>query len=70
MISKADTDDEMKILSRCAAQLQEHFETVRIFATVKTPDGDGLSTRHLTYGKGNYFAQYGQVKQWAIAEER
>jgi len=59
-------DEELKIVQAHMAQLSEHFETVQIFVTIKKEE----STTSMFDGCGNYFARYGQVKSWTIAEEK
>jgi len=48
-----------------AAQIAEHFDTVQIFCTKKVPDGTNVHT----WGDGNWYARYGQIKEWVIYTE-
>lgn len=57
-----------QILERAIAQLGEHFESVRIFVTVR--DGAKGTTTALATGGGNYHAQLGQVREWLWAQEQ
>lgn len=64
----AMTKDETKaFVSKHAAQLAEHFEAVRIFVSWSSDDGE--STRTYDTGCGNWFAQYGHIRNWLLAEE-
>ncbi len=56
------------MLKRHVAQLAEHFETVQIFATRHSAEHDG--TVGAQWGEGNWYARYGQVKEWVVREER
>ncbi len=63
------TNDEAKaFVAKHASELAEMFDSVRIF--VCWPHGDD-EHQTLTYdcGRGNWFACYGQIRQWLIAEE-
>jgi len=58
------TDDELQaILKRHVADLMEHFDSVRILATVHLDDGS-KNTKSLEEGDGNFYAQLGQVHEW------
>ena len=62
-------DADMAILEKHANALMEHFDNVQIFVTRCDPavvDG----TINATFGLGNWFARYGQVKNWINGEER
>ena len=48
-----------------SARLAEHFDAVQVFVTKKTEDG----TTVCSWGDGNWYARYGQVKAWIVAEE-
>lgn len=55
------TDEEREILvESLAARIAEHFDSVRIFAS-RT---DGTVTKAFTTGRGNFYAQIGQVEEW------
>jgi hypothetical protein len=63
------TNDEAKALvGKHASELSEFFDSCRIF--VSWPHADDAH-RTLTFdsGRGNWFAQYGQIRQWVIAED-
>ncbi len=63
----AENERLTKLLERHAAVLGEHFESVRIFGVVNR--GDGCYGR-ITRGEGNYFSQYGSVRDWLIEQEQ
>lgn len=65
MNESKDPDGDIDLLRKHCAQLSEHFDSVRI---VVTKDGDG-STRRVSQGTGNWYAQYGSVKDWLMSEE-
>jgi len=51
-----------------AEELGEHFDGVQIFCSrheAGTEDG----TIHVTYGGGNWFARYGQIREWLIQKD-
>lgn len=55
------------LLEKHASILGEHFESVRIFAVCNR--GDGVYGR-ITRGAGNYFSQYGSVRDWLLEAEQ
>lgn len=58
------TDEELaKFLELKAKEIAEHCESVRIFVT-KTPDDDDHDTMASSIGKGNFYAQLGQIQEW------
>lgn len=60
---------DMAVLKSHAAQLGEHFDTVQIFVTRHDPSKDD-GTVSAFEGTGNWFARYGQVRNWLLKEER
>lgn len=55
----------MELVDLHAAQLAEHFDSVRIFCTKHNSDGKGDSATHgFSKGRGNYYAQEGQIREW------
>jgi len=62
------TPEEMDhILRRKAAQLMEHFDTVRIFVTKH--DGLTQETIAMDRGGGSFYAQRGQIQEWMNQDE-
>lgn len=57
-----------RIAQESVARLSEHCDAVTIFISRRREFGrDG--TLRAVFGAGNWYARYGQVKQWIIAEE-
>ena len=48
-------------------QLAEHYDSVQIFVT--RMEGEKDQTRSIQRGAGNWFARYGQVREWVTVEE-
>ena len=63
--------EEVEVLKAAVARLSEHFETVRIFVTRqhRKEEDDEQPTGHITWGCGNWFAQFGQIRCWLLKEE-
>jgi hypothetical protein len=61
-------DIDLERLKAAAESLGEHFDTVQIFAT-RHEAGEKNGTVHLKWGTGNWFARYGQVREWVLVEE-
>jgi len=62
-------NEEMeKMVEDSADRLMEHFDSVRIFVTVHR--GDKESTKGITKGRGNYYAQIGQVREFIIRDDK
>lgn len=60
---------DIERVTQALNSLGEHFDTVHIFATRHEPaEADG--TINVNNGVGNWFARYGQVKEWIVREER
>jgi len=63
------TDDELQaLLKRHVADLMEHFDSVRILATVHLDDGS-KNTKSLDEGDGNFYAQLGHAREWICIQE-
>jgi hypothetical protein len=61
-----DEGEAVEPVKRSCAFLLKHFEHVQVFAQRRTRDG---STETVAWGEGNYYARFGQVRQWVIGEE-
>jgi hypothetical protein len=59
-------NEKLKIIQSHMAQLAEEFDTIQIFCTRKEEEG----TASYFDGAGNWYARYGQIKAWTVAEER
>lgn len=62
-----DEKAEIKLLEEHVNLLMEHFDSVQIFVTRKSDDAEG--TVNANKGDGNWFARYGQVKDWITRSE-
>jgi hypothetical protein len=54
-------DVDTELVRKACTELLLHFDAVQIFANRHEPD-ETLSVTH--YGKGNFYARYGQVVKW------
>lgn len=57
------------VIDECLNKLAEHYDCVQIFASRHDVDDNEKKTLGSDRGKGNWFARYGQVKEWVIREE-
>lgn len=57
-----------QMVKKAALDLGEHVDTVQIFVSKYSPEGDGNS---LTFeiGNGSYYARFGQVQEWLTIQE-
>lgn len=62
-----EADAQMEIIDAAFGNLSEHFDSVIIFATRHISNDRG--TLKWTRGGGNWYARFGQVKEWVLAEE-
>lgn len=60
-------DKEMEIVEKHVNQLAEHFDTVHIFATRQDSTEDG--TVNISFGAGNWFARYGQIREFLVKSD-
>ena len=63
MNADTSTNPDVKRVEECLRHLGEHFDTVQIFTT-RHEEGD---TKSVQKGVGNWYARYGQVRQWVVA---
>ena len=67
----SDIPDEMveadRLVREAVLKISEHVDGVQIFVSREKESHDG--TWRLSMGSGNWYARYGQVKQWVLAEE-
>lgn len=63
-----DQENDIRLLDQAAHKLSEHFDAVQIFATRHEPNQLDATTR-VCSGVGNWFARYGQIREWMIREE-
>lgn len=63
-------DDDIERVKRATKALGEHFDTVQIFVT-RHEEGQEGGTVNVAWSQGNWFARYGQVREWVVkADER
>lgn len=62
-----DPAEAARLIDGHVAALLEHFETVQIFVTKVHKEAD--ATASMVRGDGNWFARYGQVKEWILKTE-
>ena len=55
-------------IDKVLMELGEHWDTVQIFCT-RHEAGEHAGTVHRAQGIGNYYARYGQVKQWVDLQD-
>lgn len=60
-------DEDIARVEKALDSLADFFETVHIFVTRHSSDNEG--TVGVTRGSGNWYARYGQVKEWALRQE-
>lgn len=65
---QAQEKTDLAIVKSAIDRLGEHFCTCQIFVTRHQPESDG-ATMNLAYGSGNWFARYGQVKEWIVRRD-
>ncbi len=61
-----ETEDFSKHLLKVCQTLNERVDSVRIFVTFQESDG---STKAISRAAGNWYAQFGGIKQWITQEE-
>lgn len=61
-------DRDMAVVKAAVQGLGEHFDTVQIFVTRYEPQDEG-GTTNINYGAGNWFARFGQVRDWTVKRE-
>ncbi len=68
MTSDPDQYADMDRIKRATDGLMEHFDSVAIFVTRHEPaEKDG--TVNASWGAGNWFTRYGQIRTWVLKEE-
>ncbi|HEU4345904.1 MAG TPA: hypothetical protein VFU31_30500 [Candidatus Binatia bacterium] len=63
-----ENDALLERMARAAADLKEHVDSVRIFCTLHRDDTK--NTVFLDAGKGNWYAQFGQIVEWVEKEKQ
>lgn len=60
------TDDIQLKIEHFAKEMLEHVDAVRIFVSYPGPNN---VTKSFNTGLGNYYAQYGQIREWLITQD-
>jgi len=60
---------QVAVVREALRTLMVHFDTVQIFCTYHVEDGEDSRTASYQNGKGNWFARYGQIREWITKEE-
>lgn len=61
-------DQCLEMVSKCATELGEHFDSVQIIVTVNEPTTES-GTLIYQAGTGNWFARFGSVREWLINQD-
>lgn len=61
-------EEELKLVEKTATDLAEHFDSVQIFASRHEPALES-GTVTLNVGLGNFYARYGQVREWITMQD-
>lgn len=61
-------DSDLRMVRECVDKLGEHFDSVQIFCT-RHESGQEGGTINIPLGTGNWFARYGQIRNWINKEE-
>ncbi len=64
----SDSDADVVRVRKAVSELGEHFDSVQIFCT-RHESGEHEGTLKFTLGEGNWFARYGQVREWLIVQD-
>ena len=61
-------EDADRIVREFVARVSEHVDSVQVFINKKRDDGKS-GTWKMGFGAGNWYARYGQVREWLIIED-
>lgn len=61
-------EEQLKMIEQHVESLGEFFDSVQIFCSQRDPDGK-QETQTFATGCGNWFARYGQIREWVIRAE-
>lgn len=65
---KEKKEDEFELVKDICARLSEHFDHVQVFVSKDHHDSD-KGVVQCDWGKGNYLARYGQVREWVVYQD-
>ncbi len=63
-----DAEKDAALLQKHVDQLMEQFDSVVLFTT-RHEQAQSEGTVNLWCGAGNWFARYGQVREWLVRQE-
>lgn len=63
----SEGDPDLAAVKKALQDLGEHFDSVMIFCT--RHEGDDRGSARVAKGTGNWYARYGQVREWLVKEE-
>lgn len=74
MTNEDQQNQDLARMRQAVSALREFFDTVQIFATQVREQGEeggqeGGGTLKFNAGGGNWYARYGQVRDWINCEE-
>ena len=69
MIPESMTEAEKKLIEGALTTLGDHFDSVHIFCTRYEPETKVGGTSAINKGVGNWFARYGQIREWLICQD-
>lgn len=64
----SDQDPDLTRVTQHVDALADHFDTVQIFVS-RHEAGAKDGTVNVALGAGNWFARYGQTKEWIVRRE-
>lgn len=67
--AKRQQEEDLKLLRQHVDQLAEQFDSVQIFVT-RHEQGQLDGTISSTVGSGNWYARFGNVREWLIQEDQ
>lgn len=67
-LSMSDKKEIEKQIETFCSSIMEHADSVRVFVT--SHDGMADVSHAFSIGKGNFFAQVGQVKEWIVRQDQ
>ena len=67
-MSEQMRNNDMERVQKALDTLAEHFDSVHIFCT-RHEGGQLGATVKMSMGVGNWFARYGQIREWLLIEE-
>lgn len=63
-----ENENQYALVKRACQELGEHFDSVQIFVS-RHEQGIEDGTLDASWGAGNFFSRYGQIKFWLLQQE-